>query len=361
MRIAAFVFALCGVLAITWTLYPLDGSRVESLYSLGVYTRLAAWIIPLTDPFEMPIGFWASALAALLILVASVVAWFRYRSRGIARWRITVVGVVALNLLAVFVYSIVLLTWAAGYRSRSLEDRLGLAGHDDVNADEARAFVARLVDTIRRDYTPPEDRDVPRALDSLRRSLAASYRDWYGIEPTLPVHVKRLPAGTLLRFGSSGMAWPLTLEATVDAALPDTALVAVAAHELAHVAGLTRESDADFAAAVAGLRCDDAFARYAVSLRLYSAFSSELDEASQEAFREALPAGARADREAAREVYSRYVVRSLARIQRVVYDQHLRVQGIEDGIANYSRALRLILDADRRGLLTFADPDAGNR
>ena len=112
---------------------------------------------------------------------------------------------------------------------------------------------------------------------------------------------------------------------------------------------------------MAGLSCDDAFARYAVSLRLYSAFSSELDEASREAFRLALPAGARADLQAAREVYSRYLVRALARIQRVVYDQHLRVQGIEDGIANYSRALRLILDADRRGLLTFATADAGNR
>ena len=78
-----------------------------------------------------------------------------------------------------------------------------------------------------------------------------------------------MPPGTLLTFGYAGIASPFTLEANLDGGLTSVSKVAVAAHELTHTAGFAREADTDFLSALAGLRADDPYARYAVALSFF--------------------------------------------------------------------------------------------
>ncbi len=173
---------------------------------------------------------------------------------------------------------------------------------------------------------------------------------WQGSSPPLPRRVKLLPAGTLLTFGFSGLTTPI-LEPHVDAAQPGPGFLAVAAHELAHCAGFCSEADADLIAAVAGLGASDAYARYSVALHLFRHFSSHLDPAEQAKAASALPDRARRDIEAMEAAVARYRVAPLANVQREFYDAYLRSQGLEHGTREYSFIVRLLVAAERKGIV----------
>jgi hypothetical protein len=146
---------------------------------------------------------------------------------------------------------------------------------------------------------------------------------------------------------------PFTLEAYVDGALPDVAYLAVALHELAHVAGLARESDADLAAYVVGLSSENRYVRYALSLRLLRGVSAALDPVDRESLRDKFPEGVQQDLRDIRQALLRHDFPMLFAIQRRIYDTYLRSQGVDDGLKNYSKALRLIADAVDRGLVNL--------
>jgi hypothetical protein len=146
------------------------------------------------------------------------------------------------------------------------------------------------------------------------------------------------------------MTWPYTLEALVDSGLPESSRLAVATHELAHVAGIAAEGDADFAAAVAGLACGQTYGRYCLELSLHQSFLRELPKGQSREILDRLPERARADLEAQRQAWQRHHRPRLAALQRRVFDAHLRLQGLRDGVRDYSRALGRIVAAVRQNL-----------
>ena len=66
------------------------------------------------------------------------------------------------------------------------------------------------------------------------------------------------------------------------------AIVATAAHELAHVAGYCGEADADAVGVLAGLASDDALARYATALAAFRRVCGALDESQRKPLFDAL-------------------------------------------------------------------------
>src|SRR5262249_45073723 len=146
----------------------------------------------------------------------------------------------------------------------------------------------------------------------------------------------------LLSLGNSGVT-SFFLEPHVDGGEPDVAFLSVAVHELAHVAGFCGEADADLLAAVAGLRAEDAFARYAVALRLFRDFASELPREEYQAALGALPDLAREDLKAMDHAARRYQIETLARAQRKIYDSYLRSQGVKAGVREYSFVVKLLI------------------
>jgi hypothetical protein len=324
---------------------------VERWYSRGLYPWIAAVVVPLADLVPFSAGFTLYVLAPLAAVGLIVASRIRSRRAGIrfVRWTAGILASAAAA--AVLLYAVFLVIWGAGYRREKIEVRLGLGG-SSATADEVSRAAAALARRVASDFVEPALRREDEALRSLRDSLATVIQGWDGLSPALPRRVKRYPPGALLVFGTSGTIVPFILEANVDGAEPDVAFLATAAHELAHVAGLAGEDDADLAAAVAGLRADDRLARYATALRLFRKFAADLPREESERAYGALPAGALEDLRRIDEAARRYRVPALARAGRKVYDSYLRSQGRKEGVKEYSRVVGFLVRAAEKGIVT---------
>ncbi len=330
-----------AVLLVLYFALPSAPELLERVYARGFYPLLAALVIPLTDavPFSL-----AAVLLALFALgwLAAFAGLLRVRAWGRAFWLTFGAAVLFSSWFLVF--------WGANYRRLSVEAQFGLL-EQAATREDLEGLLEHLLAVIR--PSAGLERDEARAFAALRDALVALVQETTGVRPTLPEEVKRFPPGLLIRLGSaSGVMSPWTLEPHLDAALPEVSRLAIGLHELAHVAGYAAEADADFVSALAGLRAEDAFARYAVALRFFGEGLGQLPQEAQADWLGRLPDIAREDLRRIGEPYLRYRPPDwLGRWQRRIYDGYLKSQGVEAGIRDYSRALTLLSAAQRQGLL----------
>jgi Protein of unknown function (DUF3810) len=324
-----------------WTLARPSSQVIEERYSRGLYPSIASVLVPITNSVPFSISALLLVVIPILWLVWTISS---LRKRHFLKWLWRTL------LSAAILYALFVLNWGANYQRESTETQLGLAT-ESFTETELQTLVNTLSSVIQENVNA--ERNVAKARASLRASLIGTVETITGVQPTLPPWVKSLPAGTLILLGNaSGVISPFTLEPHVDGALPDVYSLAVGAHELAHIAGYAGEADADFISALAGLNADDAFAKYAVALRLWSDAVAQLpSEQRSQAMRD-LPQLARDDLEASYEPFRRYRLPSwLQAVQSSLYDRYLTSQGVEAGIKDYSRIVTLLLAAQRKGLL----------
>ncbi|MBI4603163.1 MAG: DUF3810 family protein [Planctomycetes bacterium] len=345
-RIATVCLAAACVL---WTFVPPSPGWVEARYSRRAYPAIAAFLVRAGDLAPFSLSVMVLAFVLLVGPPAAARSWRRRRAEGASIAGASLGPVEGAATLAVAAYASFILLWGAGYRRERLEGRLGLEERT-VEAGDIARWTAGLAGRVAADLPEDAGRDGARALASLRGSLSRLVATWDGAAPALPRRVKRLPAGWLLCFGTSGVTVPFTLEVHVDGGEPEIAFLAVAAHELAHVAGLCGEADADLAAALAGLEADDPYARYATALGLFRRFAAWLPAAERGAARSALPPRAQEDLEAMEDAARRYTVEGLAAAQHAVYHAYLKSQGVKEGMREYSQLVKLLVRAEAEGL-----------
>ena len=338
--------ALVLASALLWAVSSPAPERVEALYSRSFYPALAKALVPLTNSVSWSWGGILVVTLPLLSLAWLALSWRRRRTA--LSWAVGTLWRVSVTLGVVYLLFISL--WGANYRRTSIETQFTLSEAATTEA-EVLAFVELLGDIITREADAP--RDEAQALAALSASLKTVVTEVTGVTPTLPERVKRLPAGSLLLSGrATGVVSPLTLEPHIDGALPSVFYLAVGAHELAHVAGYAAEADADFIAAVAGLRAEDPFARYATALRLWQSAVWQLPAGEQRRLYGELPSVAQGDLEAVQSALARYQLpQVLTDLQRRTYDRYLKAQGVEAGVADYSRTTQLLIAAQRQGIL----------
>lgn len=336
---------LVSLLAL-WFLVPWPAAWVEVGYSRTLYPAIARALIPITA--ALPISL-AAALVIALPLVWLIVSWRQLRrARGwwpkLGRLAYATVWFVALAAVSFVII------WGGNYRRQPAEALLGLQAEPVTQAD-AEALLAYLAGVIR-EHADAEA-DSAAALAAASVALQEVTEQLTGVRPTLPSTVKRLPAGTLIRLGSAyGVISPWTLEAHVDGALPEVAIVGVGIHELAHLAGFAGEADTDLVAALAGLQAAHPYARYATALRFWELLSRQLPANRRAELRAKLPERAREDLAAMAAPFAQFRPPPLLeRAQRLGYDAYLRAQGVEAGIADYDRASTLLIWAARQGWL----------
>jgi hypothetical protein len=284
--------------------------------------------------------------------VALIISWRRWVP-NFAWWMRWVWR--ALGLVALLGWWFVL-GWGANYRREPLTTQLGLilSSGQTTSSAALNALRERFERAILDDVpeTVPDATTEARALESVSRAIADVTLEITGVKPTLPASVKRAPAGLLLRTGNAaGVISPWTLEAHVDGALPGVGIIANGAHELAHVAGFALESDAEVLSVIAGLRADDAFARYAVALHWWSALRPT-DAAAWQRAKTRLPTRAINDLTALTRALQRHQPPAFLKgIQRATYDTYLKTQSVPDGIQNYAQAVQYLVLALEKGLL----------
>ena len=342
--------ALMLGLSVWWLVSSPAQTGVEALYSRSLYPAFAKLIVPITNSFPVSLAGILLVLLPLLWLFWLRIRW-RRRTSG-SHWLVNSLWGTAVGAAVIFLLFVSL--WGANYRRLPIEALFALPDTLPIQ-DDLVVLTDTLMATIQEGATAPRRDDV--ALASVAAAMRQLVFELTEVTPTLPDRVKRAPAGSLILLGSaSGVASPWTLEPHIDGALPDVSYVAVGAHELAHIAGFAGEADADFISALAGLRATDPFARYAVALRLWRSAVAQLPPEAQNSYYEALPNRAKRDLEAMAEPYQRYQPpRFITDIQRRSYDRYLKTQGVEEGVADYSRTINLLLRAQSKGILRVGD------
>jgi hypothetical protein len=346
-RLACGVF-LWAVLA-WWFLFPPPSSFVEYWFSRRWYRWMIDCAAPISQSIPFPVALVLCVAGFAVFLAAWTVNWVRIRRlqnrshlAGFA-WGIRGAFLLIPALVVWF-----LAFWGAGYRRLPVEERLHL-DTAPISDREAAGLQDLLLETVKRNLIPAQSRDAGRAIRSIALAMTGITGIWDGREIRLPTRVKAVPRGLLLVNGTSGVCAPFTLEALVDKGLPDTAFVYSAAHELGHLAGFCPEADASFAGYIAGLKADDAYARYSCALNAYMDLIARLQGDDFKRAFESLPEPARQDVKKADEAYWAYRIPWLNRISWQAYDRYLRAQGVREGVQSYSRGITLLGEAWRKG------------
>jgi len=345
---------LLWIISAWWFLFPPSPNAVERWFSRLWYRRLLDVATPLTQSVEFPVVMGLLAAGCILFLCSWARRWIRIRrGRQCSPWAGFRWGIGSLFLALPFVIAWFIIFWGAGYRRLPLEERLHLDTRP-LSEREAEGLRDLLLGEIKRNLTPPAERETGRAVESIASAMAAKVGEWDGARIRLPCRVKRVPRGFLLASGTAGVCAPFTLEALVDSGLPDTAFVYASAHELGHIAGFCGEDEASFAGYLSGLEAGDRFARYACALNAYTDMINRL---RGEEFRRAfglLPGPAVQDLQRAEAAYRRYQIGWFRKLSWRVYNRYLQAQGVPEGVESYSRGIRLLGYAWRRGMVKGA-------
>ena len=323
-----------------WIILPIPAAIVEMGYSRRIYPSLAWVVISLTDWF-------AFSLAGVgLVVIPIFLVWWLVGYKKRVTLSLRVVGSVAVWGLAL--YGGFVLLWGANYRRESIEKILNLQPAL-VQTTDLERLAQNLLAVIQDNAAAPQD--YSKALVALRVAIGRQLEQVQGFMPTLPTRVKATPAGLLLLLRTSGVVSPLTLEAHVDAALPEPFFLACATHELVHTAGFAGEADTDLIAALSGLQATDGYARYSVALWYYAKILGDVSGEFRQSLRGRLPEVAKNDYLALRTALEQYRVPALADAAQYIYNQYLQSQGVEAGVKDYSRIGRLLAAAQRQKLI----------
>jgi uncharacterized protein DUF3810 len=339
------------IAALLLALFPPPASFVERFYSRGLYP----WVQRLTTPLTNLAPF-AIVDALLFALFIGLPAWWIIRivragrgRRGRAAGRLLFDSLAfgaALFLAFEFLWGLNYVRIPIAAKVDYDEARLT----DESLKQLARSTIAEL--NLESPLAPREDwpaeaewrRRLHQSLDDTVGELGHSR----GIAPGIPKHSLLDPY--LAAAGIDGFVNPFGLEVIVDSELLQIEKPFTLAHEWAHLAGFADESEASFVGLLACLRSDAAAIRYSGLLALYQHLpwraldmKSEMNQDEQALHALRLSMDVIADLRAIRERADRRVNPEISKAQARVYDQFLKANRVQAGIASYGLMLRLVL------------------
>jgi hypothetical protein len=334
-------------LALTAALLASTSSSVaERLYARSLYPAIQAALTGASN--LVPVALFDVAGIVLILLVVAIWwrAWRSRSRRGAGSALLSALGRTAVVAFAAYVWF--QLAWGLNYARPPVDVRLALPAGGP-RLEEVEALLARAVEGANRDHSQahaegfPGPRDVPAALVAALHDVErADGRP----RPTTAGRPKPTLLGIYFRMaGVDGLTAPAFLETLLNPDLTGPERPFTLAHEWAHLAGYAPEADANFVAWRAAQRAGAA-SRYSSWLFLLGETARQMPRETSREVTAALAAGPRDDLAA----ISRRAAAQVDLVQRVgwrVYDGYLRSQGVEEGLASYSRVVELIVRAER--------------
>jgi Protein of unknown function (DUF3810) len=324
--------------AVALLLLPLPARLVERFYSNGFYSFLQPVLTPVAN-------FVPFAIVDLLIVSAIVglPAWWIVRIRRAGRGRrLRAAGKMALDTLTLVSVGFITfqILWGFNYERLPLQSKLDFdAGRvsSQALAELRRAVVEQLnAEAVARRSDWPDENEWRGPLLLTFNETARQLGNRRGIAAGRPKQ-------TLMNFylaaaGIEGFVNPFGLEVVLESSVLPFEKPFLLAHEWGHLAGFADESEASFVGLLACLHSDSAALRYAGWLALYLHLP---DDPKGEAAR--LAPEVVADLRAIAEREARRRNATISRVQWKVYDQFLKVSGVEAGVASYGMVVRLVL------------------
>ena len=340
------IFGLVTIVAaLAAALFRPGRLTVENVYGQRAYPIIQANLTSFSN--SVPVALFD---VALVIVVLLVIAMWVTRIRGARKRRLRAAGTALVSTLtiAAVVYLWFLLAWGFNYARQPLESRLpydasritpsavrALAEHAiaEANRTHAAAHVAGFPAV---NAVPPT---LVTALQEVERELGRS-------RTTVIARPKYSLLTPFFRASSvSGMCAPFFLETLINPDLTGPERLYLLAHEWAHLSGFAPEDDASFVGLLAALRAGPA-AEYSAWLELAFTAIGQLQPVTQKIVMQDLADGPRRDQQA---IYERVVGARIEVVDRAAwrtYDQMLKSQGVEEGVASYSRVVQLLLGTD---------------
>lgn len=349
---------------------------VETVFTGGWARLVAPPLSRLTG--AVPFSLVEPLLAGYLIWRAvTAVRGLRDVRRG-GRSAVGAMGSGALLVLRDLGVALVLfyLLWGFHYARAPVAERVGLAELEEASTGDLVRLSRELVEVANQAYRElhgSDDAGVPTAWpddwDVFREPLARGWERAHrelGLGPLATDRFgapKPLTASPLLaRLGISGVYFPFTAEALVNATAPPVYGAGSLAHEQAHQRGITSEGEASFLGFVVAMASEDPLLRYATAARTQSRFLGLLARRDTAAYRrvarERVPGLVRDLRDYAE--YRRRWAGPVSEATTRVNDAYLRSQGVPGGTASYGEVTGLLLRyaRGRGGTLLPAAPDS---
>lgn len=314
---------------------PVPASVIERYYSQQFYAVLQPVITSVSSlvPFAL-------LDASVLVLVVGAVALAARRWRGRTAGAAARGALVAMMMGGAVLYLWFLAFWGLNYRRIPLEQKLVYDAARVARAEglaRARLAVeqANALRAVAEPFAAADDDDLARALAVVEQQLGAT-------GSTRVAAPKYSALGWYFRTAAiDGMTDPFFLEIILNPDLLPFERPFVLAHEWAHLAGYADESEANFVAWLVCLRGGPA-ARYSGWLAAYELLAASLPRDDRRELSGMLDPPVVADLAAARARLTRAVpvVRTASR---GAYDTYLKANRIDEGIASYNAAVRLML------------------
>jgi len=340
--------------------YGLSAESIEQVYSRGLFLDIRKVLDTVFAWWPFPASAFVFTVA-LLFWIRSIYKWtYHIRTDDVATI-VPQVYLVGVSKMLAFSFSFVrgaamvviafLFLWGFNYGRVSLPDQLGLTPKslDTEELWEELRQTTKFVSILRTQLPLSNQSDykslpLDQNTQARIRATMTKQLDQIGYPIEGLVRIRRVWPGVLLSFNTSGIYFPLTGEGHVDEGLHTLQVPFVMAHEMAHGYGITDEGACNFLAWLACTRADNIYIRYSGHLMYYRYLGSAVKRRDPEGyatFRENLPAGVLDDLNSINANLDKFVELAPG-LKDVVYDSYLKSQGIEDGMASYSRVIDLI-------------------
>ena len=304
-----------------------------------VISRGLSWcaaFVPFSLEEIIVIGF---ALALVRVLVRSI-----RRKQGFGRWLGKTLRVVLW--LVVWFY----MGWGNNYFRTPLYPRMGI---------QRTTFEKEVFSRFLADYTEALNQNAGADKTWNRDALAADIRTFYtetvtdfGYTSLLGWQQVKKPLVNPLysAVGVLGFMGPFFCESQLNTDLPDLEYPFTLAHEMAHLAGVTSEAEANYWAYVFCRQSEDASVRYSGYLGIlgYAASNASalLQDDEYDAWIETLSPEALEDYDRLHEFWQDKRVKVIDDVQRWMMDRLLKSNHVTEGARDYFGVIAMIMTMD---------------
>ncbi len=316
-----------------WNRYP--ASFFRSVFSYATYP------IPVSvaEYFVLTLPVWLFLL-------------FRYAIKKASRtWRDTLKYIISLFSAVAFFLGTLTVNFSAGYRTSSLDKKLGierstpsteqLADLGGYLLKEAGMYAEKLGVTENGSFMSYDIDELSKRLDEAYASLCEKY----SFIPKMHTRVKPILLSESLTYTHiAGVYTFFTGEANINTNFPDYTLPFSAAHEMAHQHGFAREEEANFISFLCCIESDDDYIRYSGYLSLYEYVASALYSTDKATYFEMLSGmndEVRRELIAYGDFFEKYEDNAAADITGAVNDAYLKSNGQDAGTLSYGLVVEL--------------------
>lgn len=329
----------------------------ETLYSRGLFLGIRISIDYTTAllPFPMIYPFLAVMLFVMgrALYRAVKALLLKVRRRSPSSWLgLLGGGLLSLGGFVGFLTTFFLWIWGFNYARIPLKEQIALETKPLSHVDlmlEAEYILERCTTT--RALIPQADTNAlrpehfPEDLEGHLRECLVRALDKMGYPTVGRVRGRWLhPAGSLYRFGATGVYMPFVGEGHVDPALHCSQQAFTMGHELGHGYGFGNEAECNFLGYLACMESPDPAVQYSGYLTYWRYVFGELRSIDRDCYSELrglVPPGMHNDVLAIYDVADRYP-EFFPKIQRAAYNFYLQSQGVKEGVLSYNQMLLFV-------------------